>query len=1157
VEALEDRLLLTAYVVTTTKDILGDTTPGEVTLRDAITALDGTPSGNATAVETAANSIAFNIPGGGTQSIGVGSDPSALNQPLPAITKPVFLDGWSQGGAGYAGPPLIVLNGANAGTTAGGLRLGAGSDGSTIRGLVIQQFGNDGIDVTGASGTLITGNYIGTDVSGTASLGNGGDGVFIGGASAHNTVGGTTAAARNVISGNGGDGVDIFDSGTTANVVEGNYIGVDKNGASLIPNTVSWWKAEGNANDSVDGNSGTLVNGVTFAPGMVGQAFSLHGSGAYVDVGNASNLQVSSGAFTVEAWVKFSALAGDMSILDKMSSNGVVNSDGWRLLKQSDNHFWFALGGGRTNGATPTAPTTVISATTATTGVWYHVAAVKSSTEIAVYINGVKEASKPLPTFTDTNSTDLRIGSNVREGAYFNGLIDESAVYGRALSASEIQGIYNAGSTGKGNAVGNSGVGVLLSAGASNNAIGGTTAATRNVISGNGSDGLGLLSGATGNLVEGNYLGTNAAGTAAVFNTGSGINVNASNNTIGGASSVDPVTGDLTGAGNVISGNHASGVQVNSGSGVVVQGNFIGTDVTGMIALGNDPTGFDDGVDLNGGSNDTIGGVSSVDAYGNLSGLGNLISGNNGTSPGALSDGIFIQTTGNMVQGNFLGTDVKGTAALPNAFYGVGVRGANNTVGGTTAAARNLISGNAYSGVYVIGSGTSGNLVLGNYIGTDKNGTAALGNPQYGVQIDNGATANTVGGTTAAARNVISGNGFDGNPYAGVAMTGFGTTGNVVAGNYVGTDVTGLSALPNGWSGVRVDSGASGNTVGGTTASARNVLSGNYADGADLSGNNNVVAGNYIGTDATGTNALGNNVGDFYGGGGLVIWGGGSNNTVGGTAAGAANVLSGNGYTGVNINSSGTSGNLIAGNVIGTDPGGTQALANGGDGMVLFGGPTANTVGGTTAAAGNVISGNNGVGVDIANLGTSANLIAGNLIGTDKNGTAALGNAGDGVLIRDSASGNTIGGSAAGAGNVISGNPTDGVYITGSGSSGNLILGDLIGTNAAGTASVPNGTANNFYAGVAISSPNNTVGGTAATARNVISGNGSAAAPVAYGITINGTGATGNVVAGNYVGTDITGTVALGEQAHGHFHQRGPTQHDRRIGHRRRQRHLR
>src|SRR5439155_6380986 len=180
-------------------------------------------------------------------------------------------------------------------------------------------------------------------------------------------------------------------------------------------NAVSWWKAEGNANDALDSNNGTLVNGATFAAGKVGQAFALSGASQYVDVGNAPNLQVSAGNFTAEAWVKFNALTGDMSILDKMSTNGVVNSDGWRLLKQTDNHFWFSFGGGTVNGATSTAATTAVSTTTATTGTWYHVVAVKSGSEIAIYINGVKEASKPVPAFTDTNSANLRIGSNARE----------------------------------------------------------------------------------------------------------------------------------------------------------------------------------------------------------------------------------------------------------------------------------------------------------------------------------------------------------------------------------------------------------------------------------------------------------------------------------------------------------------------------------------------------------------------------------------------------------------------------------------------------------------------------------------------------------------------------------------------------------------------
>jgi hypothetical protein len=209
---------------------------------------------------------------------------------------------------------------------------------------------------------------------------------------------------------------------------------------------VSWWSGDGNANDIQDGNNGILHNGATFATGMVDQAFLLDGVDDFVDVGNAPNLHVSRGEFTVDAWVNFNALRhppganngappGDMSILDKMSPSG-VNTNGWRLIKQDNNRFWFCFGRA-TNGCDPSSPNTVMSTTSARTGTWFHIAAVKSATEIAIYVNGVKEASKPTPTFTDTQSVNLLIGANALEGAHLNGLIDEVEIFNRALGASE------------------------------------------------------------------------------------------------------------------------------------------------------------------------------------------------------------------------------------------------------------------------------------------------------------------------------------------------------------------------------------------------------------------------------------------------------------------------------------------------------------------------------------------------------------------------------------------------------------------------------------------------------------------------------------------------------------------------------------------------
>jgi len=224
---------------------------------------------------------------------------------------------------------------------------------------------------------------------------------------------------------------------------------------------VSWWPGDGNYNDIVGSNNLTPQGSITFGTGEVRQAFLLDGITAAADAGNAPSLQLSSGDFTVDTWVEFNVLshppgfnigapAGDMSIVDKMfARNGIVNSDGWRLIKQDDNHFWFCLGGINFNGCVASSAYTVRSSTSVTTGTWYHVAAVKSSNGIAIYVNGNLEDSKPLPTFTDTNSTDLLIGANTAEGSHLNGLIDEVQIFNRALSGSEIQAIYNAGSAGQ------------------------------------------------------------------------------------------------------------------------------------------------------------------------------------------------------------------------------------------------------------------------------------------------------------------------------------------------------------------------------------------------------------------------------------------------------------------------------------------------------------------------------------------------------------------------------------------------------------------------------------------------------------------------------------------------------------------------------------
>src|SRR5262249_20435311 len=286
--------------------------------------------------------------------------------------------------------------------------------------------------------------------------------------------------------------------------------------------------------------------------------------------------------------------------------------------------------------------------------------------------------------------------------------------------------------------------------------------------SGNNNHGINLQGATSGTLIQGNLIGTDVTGTLRRGNTGNGvlITAGATANTVGGLTS---------GLGNVISANNGNGVQIDNSSttGNLVEGNRIGTDVAGTANLGN---GGDGVLIVRSASATTVGG--------SPTGARNIISGN-----GANGVELLGKPTGNLVAGNFIGTDVNGTAALPNQGDGVRINFAGqpvtttsgNTVGGTASGFRNVISGNGQNGVDIGGQAPC-NVVVGNYIGTDVHGTAALGNAINGVLIQD-AASNTVGGSTAAARNLISGNGTSINGGNGVQISGSGASGNVVTGN--------------------------------------------------------------------------------------------------------------------------------------------------------------------------------------------------------------------------------------------------------------------------------------------------------------------------------------------------------------------------------------
>ncbi len=400
------------------------------------------------------------------------------------------------------------------------------------------------------------------------------------------------------------------------------------------------------------------------------------------------------------------------------------------------------------------------------------------------------------------------------------------------------------------------------------------------VVNGWSSD-YGIVIDGAGNRVECSFVGTNAAGTAAVPNAvGIGIVGGGSNN----------IGGNMAGTRNLISGNAGDGVYLTNGvANNAVYGNYIGVDVSGSLDLGNGNSG----VAFSNASNNTVGLPNPASR--------NVIAGNNNTGI-VFSNG----SNNNSVVANTIGLNAVGTAAVPNGVAGVFINnGAGNIIGDSSAPARNIISGNESQGVLIFGP-SSGNFVRGNTIGLDPAGAVAIPNQGPGVRLASGATLNVIGGSVDAARNIISGNDNE-----GVLIHEAGTDNNTVERNYIGVAADGVTARPNAALGVALAS-AAGNQV------LDNVISGNLSGGVAISAagaDNNVVQGNKIGVGADGVTPVGNGATPVEGGGspGVGIFQG-DGNQIGGLLAGDANIVAYNGSNGLHVLEG--VGNRIRGNSI-------------------------------------------------------------------------------------------------------------------------------------------------------------------------------------------------------------------------------------------------
>jgi hypothetical protein len=446
--------------------------------------------------------------------------------------------------------------------------------------------------------------------------------------------------------------------------------------------------------------------------------------------------------------------------------------------------------------------------------------------------------------------------------------------------------------------------GVLLAS--SNATVGGTEPQDNNVISGNGAQGVMIAPGGTGNQVLGDQIGViGPSSNGYYFNDGNGADgvLIESSGTPGNPSSIvysssNIVGGAVGGAGDVISTNAGYGVHIEGIGSTrnLVEADYIGIAPGGGYIFGNgDPGNLLDGVRIDDAPDNQVGGPASSD--------GNVISANFGA-------GVTItgsDATGDSVLNNIIGLTSSGTAVLGNDAAGVADFSPGTVIGPGNVISANLI------GVLISGAEASGVVVTDNLIGTDSSGSADLGNAQAGVRIADASNA-TVEGDSKGSQ-VISGNAV------GVSIVGADSTGNLVEGNLIGTDRSGSYDRGNSDEGVLIE-GSPGNTIGGTTGAARNLISANLwgvrIDGATATGN--LLAGNLIGTDITAVLPLGNEID------GVIISTGASVNTIGGTGSGLANIIAFNVNDGIDVES-GTRDSIISNSI----------YSNGGNGINLVG----------------------------------------------------------------------------------------------------------------------------------------------------------------------------------------------------------------------------
>ena len=600
---------------------------GEISLREAIIAANNT-NGYLTRFH-------FDITGTGPDTINIISA-------LPDITDTIVIDGWSE--PDHITTPIIELKGD--GVVLDGLVLSTGSDGSTIRGLIINRFASDGIEISSNTNTIV-GNIIGTDANDTLNIGND-DGIQITGN--NNIIGGTDVADRNIISGNDDDGISIsaIASGT---IIQGNYIGLNSLGDTALGNKDMGIHVRGSntiIGGTVDGAE-NIISGNTKAGIAFENSHNNTIQGNYIGTDAAGTGDING----------TTATNGQSGIVIDLGSTGNLvgtNADGTDDIKERN----------------------VISGNN-----WYGVELLGSTTSnntvAGNYIGTDKTGLVALGnsqggvSFWDSANNNIVGGGLAGEGNVISGN-GEGILIAKGSSTNKVQGNYiGLGSDGSTEIGNTTGFGIYFERAGSTNLVTGNIIGTDgdgtndanegNVISANAQGIVMEDAEVTGNIIAGNYIGTDATGTLDKGNTDHGIYIiNSGGHTIGGNGSNE---------GNLISGNDGSGIAIGGGGAdnITIQGNIIGTQIDGTSALGNSEHGL---LFSNTAKDSIIGGINTNDA--------NTIVYNSLTGVTVLSGSTGISILGNSIHSNTgIGVDLSSSSVSPD---GVSTNDSNDSDSG-------------------------------------------------------------------------------------------------------------------------------------------------------------------------------------------------------------------------------------------------------------------------------------------------------------------------------------------------------------------------------------------------------------------------------------------------------------------------------------------